>query len=86
MKLKITTTLFLFFIVQIFFAQEVKNDTIKVATKTTVTTVTTTNDTINVSATPGIVNPKLKEEAKSLNSQLKSEKKALKEAKKKEKE
>ena len=33
MRLKITTTLFLFFIVQVFFAQEVKNETIKVDAK-----------------------------------------------------
>lgn len=85
MKMKITTTIFFFFIVQLFFAQTAKNDTIKVVTKTTVTTVTTINDTVKVTATPSVGNPKLKKEAISLNNQLKSEKKALEEAKKKKK-
>ena len=85
MKIKIITPIFFFFIVQFFFAQTAKNDTIKVATKTTVSAEATINDTVKAAATPSIGNPKLKKEAKSLNNQLKSEKKALEEAKKKKK-
>lgn len=83
MKLKITTTLSLFFIVQVFFAQEVKNGSIKVDAKTTVNPVA---DSTQVAVTAAAISSKAKEDTKYLNDQLKSEKKALKEAKKIEKE
>ena len=83
MRLKITTTLFLFFIVQVFFAQEVKNETIKVDAKKNVIPAV---DSTQIAATAAAISSKTKEDAKYLNHQLKSEKKALKEAKKIEKE
>jgi len=83
MRLKITTTLFLFFIVQVFFTQEVKNETIKVDAKNNVIPAV---DSTQIAATATAISSKTKEDTKYLNDQLKSEKKALKEAKKIEKE
>ena len=83
MRLKNTTTLFLFFIVQVFFTQEEKNETIKVDAKNNVIPAV---DSTQITATATAICSKTKEDTKYLNDQLKSEKKALKEAKKIEKE
>lgn len=80
--MKITTTLFFFLKFKFFFSQTVKNDTIKVATRATISKVTITNYTVKVAATPGVLNPKLTVAAKSLNSQLKWEEQTIKEARK----
>ena len=77
--MKIITTLLLFFTVQLFFAQTVKNDTI------TVTTVTTISYIIKVVESPATLLKKQKKDAKSLNIQLKFEKKALKKLRRKKK-
>ncbi|TDD77558.1 hypothetical protein [Flavobacterium caseinilyticum] len=60
--MKITTTLLLFFTFQLFFVQTVENDTIKVAT---VTTVKTISDTIKVAASPTLISDKQNEDTKS---------------------
>ncbi len=84
MTLKFTTTLLLLFSVQLFFAQEIKNDTIKSAAKAN--TVLVVADSTKTPVTAAVTSSKIKEDSKALNDQLKSEKKALKEAKKIEKE
>ena len=83
--MKIITTLLLFFTVQLFFAQTVKNDTITAINKTTVTTVTTISYIIKVVESPATLLKKQKKDAKSLNIQLKFEKKALKKLRRKKK-
>ena len=69
----------------VFFAQTVKNDTITVINKTTVTTVTTISYIIKVVESPATLLKKQKKDAKSLNIQLKFEKKALKKLRRKKK-
>ena len=92
MNIKLFFTVVLLSSFQLFFAQDIKSETIKLATKTTITTVTTIKDTIKVAPevavklTTNAEKEALKKEAKTLNDKIKEEKKALREAKKIEKE